>query len=734
MAQNGFAIGPMLQADYPQVEKFARLLHTQKQTIWYNDGSYSELGVCYVDSTFFDVFHYEFLAGDKHGMKSPNLAIIDDQLAVKYFGSVDQAVGKELKLTTLKVTIAGVVKKPEQETHLSPFKMFISIQSLPRAFVEARNPDYLWMTGFLYLKLQPGVTKEQFDRQLHSFYEKVLDPFAKANDMNGTLRYVLQPLPGIHLDNSLKFDYTEINNPVYVTIFSFVGLFILLIAGINYMNLSTARSSKRSVEVGIRKVVGAKRLQLGFQFISESLLIVFISYAVALMLLFAVLPFFNEITGKGFTARDVFGSSFLLKSIILVAVLGIFSGLYPAFYLSGFNVIEVFRSKRSPGTKNVLTALLNPVNLRKALVVLQFSLSIGLIIGTIVVFNQLEFIRNRDLGFNKDQLFVVDIPNDTSVSNRLEVIKSSLLANPGIKGVTSAASIPGSNYGKLTFDIDQGEGSNIKLMSFTVVDEDYLETLDIRLLEGRNFSHEIQSDIKEAFIINEAALKFLGVKKPLDAILENGFGNKGKVIGLINDHNFQSLHNPIEPLVLSLNPKTQGYLMIRVGAEDIPNTVEYIHKTWKTFDPDHPYESFFLDDNFEKNYQKESRMVMIFTFFSVLTILVSCLGLYGLTAFATEIRMKEIGIRKVLGANVASITGLLVRDFLLLVLVANIIAYPFAYYYMNEWLFSFHYRIALGAAPFLIASVLGLVIALITVSTIVIKIAGNNMVMALKNE
>src|SRR5690606_27150613 len=417
----------------------------------------------------------------------------------------------------------------------------------------------------------------------------------------------------------------------------------------NYMNLSTARSSKRAKEVGLRKVIGAHRSQLIWQFVGESVFITLLAILVALALVELLLPYFNALTEKNFSLADFGNGPFMLVLLLIVVFVGLVGGSYPAFFLSAFNPVDVLKSDNSDRGSTAL--------LRRMLVVTQFTISLILIIGTIVVFSQMQFLKNNDLGFNKEQVLVIDIPNgDSTLVSRLPVIRQELLSNPAIQQISNSSSIPGELTGRILFMAESANGRQMeeKTLNTLYVDYDFLNLMEIDLTAGRNFSRQIKTDDSMAFIINETAAKWLGWQNPIGKNLESGFG-KGKVIGVVKDFHFASLHNKIEPMALTLAPRSQGFLLARVSSENLPATIRFIEEKWQNFDKKHPMEYFFLDDNFNKQYRAEEKMLTVFGYFAALTILIACLGLFGLASFTAEQRTKEIGIRKVLGSSVSEI-------------------------------------------------------------------------------
>ncbi|HSI89645.1 MAG TPA: FtsX-like permease family protein, partial [Adhaeribacter sp.] len=487
--------------------------------------------------------------------------------------------------------------------------------------------DWFRMSVMTYVLLHNTASKNDLEQSLASFNQQTIVPWIKENKMNASIRYYAQPLADIHLSSEFTYDLSPAGNKAYVYIFGFVAFFILLIACINYMNLATARSAKRAKEVGLRKVIGAHRSQLVKQFVGESVFITLLAILVALALVEVLLPYFNSLTEKQFSLRYFTNGPFLLVLLLIVLFVGLVGGSYPAFFLSGFKPVDVLKSDKGPRSSNAL--------LRKALVVTQFTISLILIIGTIVVFSQMQFLKNNDLGFNKEHVVVIDIPGgDTTLVNKLNVIKHTFMQHPGIRNVSTTASIPGEKMARLLYLAEGANGNQQETtLSTMMVDYDFFDLMEIDMAQGRTFSRDLRTDDTSAFIINEAAAKFLGWTDPVGKPMEMGLGYSGKVIGVVKDFHYTSLHNKIEPLAIVLAPKTQGFLLVRVTPQNLPATLSYIEEKWQAFDPKHPMEYFFLDENFNKQYRAEEKMLTVFGYFAGLTILIACLGLFGLASF-----------------------------------------------------------------------------------------------------
>src|SRR5688572_5044871 len=723
-----FPLANELKRDYPVIENITRVMPIGKQTVWYNEKAFNEENLFFADSTFFRIFSYPFLHGNPNtALDQPKTIVITDEMAEKYFGSPENAMGKVLQFSKNPHKVTGVFRDPGH----SHFKInaLLSVNTFDENLKKQFSGDWFRMSLYTYVLLPDKDKKELFEQNLAHFYNKTIVPWMKENKLEASLNYSLQPLPDIHLDNTFTYDISPAGNRSYVFIFGFVAFFILLIACINYMNLSTARSAKRAKEVGLRKVIGAHRSQLIKQFIGESVLLTFLAIMVALALVELFLPYFNSLTEKNFSLSYFGNGSFLVILVFIVAFVGLVGGSYPAFFLSAFKPVDVLKSDKGPRGTNAL--------LRRALVVAQFTISLIMIIGTVVVFSQMQFLKNNDLGFNKEQVLVIDVPNgDTTLVNKLPWIKQEFLANPQITKVSNAAFVPGELSARLLFYAEGGESRKMeeKTLSTIFVDYDFLNLMEIKLIDGRNFSPDIKTDDSLAYIINETAAKWLGWKNPVGMKMESGLGGKGKVIGVVKDFHFASLHNKIEPLAIMLAPKSQGYLLARVDQENLPATINFIENKWKSFDPKHPMEYFFLDENFNKQYRAEEKMLTVFGYFAALTILIACLGLYGLASFTAEQRTKEIGIRKVLGSSVSEIILLLSKDFAWLVCLAIILATPLAWYGMHKWLQNFAYRTEIHWWIFAMAGFTALIIAMLTVSFQAGKAARLNPIKALRAE
>ncbi|MFD3001714.1 ABC transporter permease [Pontibacter toksunensis] len=724
---NKFALSspPIYQAlrqDFPEVEQVVQLLPAGNQTVWYKDKSFNEQDLFFTHSTFFEVFDYEMLAGNpKTALDEPRTIVVSEGMATKYFGDAESAVGEMLKFSnnTYKVTD---VFRDQKHSHIVA-NAFLSQSTI--ASEEAVTADQWFnMNRYTYALVQDEAQIPAFQEKLDAFAANTIDPWIKENELNASMQFVLQPLESIHFDTEYGADISPAGNISYVYIFAAVAIFLLLIACINYMNLATARSAKRAKEVGLRKVVGAYRSQIISQFIGESVLMTLIAAVLALGLVQVMIPTFNALTDKNFESNFIFQWEFMLLVLAIIILVGLLAGSYPAFFLSNFKPIDVLKTDKAPRGGNA--------SLRKILVVTQFTVSLVLIIGTIVVFTQMHYLRSRDLGFNKDQVIVIDIPGgDSTLVQRLPIIKQQLLGNPNVEMVSNTRDIPAENMSKL-MTLSEVDGKMVeRTLNVMFVDYDFIDVMGIGMKEGRNYSRDMKTDLKEGLIINEAAAKWLGWSDPVGKRMQM-IDWDAKVIGVVKDFHVKSLHTDVEPLILALNPASQGYLMARIKAQDMASTISFVENKWRAFDPTHPMQYFFMDEHFDKQYLAEEKMLTVFGYFAGLTILIACLGLFGLASFTAEQRTKEIGIRKVLGSSTGSIVLLLSKDFALLVLISIVLASPLAWYGMHKWLQDFAYRTDLSWWIFALSGTAAMLIALLTVSLQAMKAASTDPVKALR--
>jgi putative ABC transport system permease protein len=731
-------MGASLKKDYPQVEEYTRIYASSGSKLIKKGAEFiNEARVAHADSTFFNVFTLPAVYGDtRMALHEPNTVVVTEKTAIKYFGKTD-VVGKAIETNddnNAVYKITAVIKNMPQNSHFN-FDLIFSMKN-----VNYQWGQYMSHNFHTYLLLKEGADAKAFEKNFAQYIDKYVMPQAKQymqlNSMaefekaGNKLEYSLIPLTKIHLYSDRPFELAPLGNIQYVYIFSAVALFILLIACINFMNLTTARSTSRAREVGIRKVLGTERKNLVKQFLTESTLMALLSLFIALAIAYFVLPLFNDVSGKSMVMGSLLSPLTLPLLIALPFIVGLMAGSYPAFFLSAFRPIEVLKGRMKLGGRSG--------GLRSLLVVFQFATSIILIIGTIVIYRQLHYIQTRNLGFNKDQVLVID--NAYALGNNVDAFKNDVLQMPGIISGTLSGFLPVTNSSRNdnTFSkeavMDMKNG--ISMQNWTI-DYDYLQTMGMELIRGRNFSKEYGTD-SLAIIINEKTAAVLGYDDPVGKRIYQQ-ADPGEppviytIIGVVKNFNYETLKQSIGPLAFFLG-KSTGLASFKVKADNIPSMIESIETKWKALAAGMPFSYRFLDDSFSEMYRSEQRAGKIALTFSVLGILIACLGLFGLSAFVAEQRVKEIGIRKVLGASVGGLVGLLSKDFVKLVLIAFVIAAPLAWYFMNGWLQDFEYRIKLNWTIFFAAGMATLLIAVITISLQAIKAAVANPVKNLRTE
>lgn len=728
--------GPRITNDFPEIEKMTRLLQFGPTATKYNDKVFNESDVFVADENLFDVFHIAVTRGNpKNALSDPFTVMLSDSMARKYFGNEDP-MDKSIRIFdqyNLKVT--GVYKSFPTNTHFHA-GMLISFPTLRDSSVYGEeNLRSNWGNNafFTYIVLPPNYDANKLESRFPAFLDKNFpsNPKATMKPSQGTALH-LQKLTDIHLRSHLDYEAEENGDIKRVYIFSAIALFILLIACINYMNLSTARSALRSREIGIRKVAGAQRKEIIFQFLSESVFISIIAMLIAIAICWLALPFLNRLSGLQLRLGELLRPQIFIGILLVPFVVGVLSGLYPALFMSSFKPVRVL--------KGLFKVKQTGFSFRQVLVVTQFSISIILIVCTVIVFQQLGYMQRKALGFDRDH--IVTMPYNGAITPQYETFRTELLQNSSIKDVGRSSRIPtGRLLDALDASIPMGDTSqpvaaDIKMLSG---DYNFITTYGIKMKAGRNFSREFGTDTA-SFILNEAAVAAIGWKSAEDAIGKTfNYGNTkgGKIIGVMNDMHFESLHEKITPLVLIM-PNTQdgGYnrLSLKLSGNNMQGALGFVEKTWKKFLPEAPFDYTFMDENFDKLYKSERVQGSLFTIFSFIAIFIACLGLFGLSAFTITQRIKEIGIRKVLGAETSTIVKLLSKDFLKLVFIAALIAFPTAWLAMSKWLEDFAYRSSIQWWVFLAAGIFAALVALITISFQAVKAALANPVKSLRSE
>ncbi len=729
--------GYYFPTDFPEIKEMTRLLNNGTTPLKYQDKLINEPDVYFADEHLFDVFTLLVLQGDpKTALREPFSVMLSEETAKKYFGG-DDPMNKVLRANNqFDVKVTGIYKAFPANSHLHP-GMLISFNTLKDSAVYgAENLRTNWGNNsfFTYLLLPDHYDANRMIAQFPAFVNRRMD----HKDYNGDLpsKYTklgLQKLTNIHLYSHTDYEAEPNGDITRVYIFSVIALFILLIACINYMNLSTARSALRAREIGIRKVIGARRKELIFQFLSESVLISCTAILISFILLYFALPWLNRISDQHLSVRILVNWKILIPIFLTPFVVGILSGLYPALFMSSFQPVKTLKGIFKAGSGNI--------SFRKLLVVAQFAISIVLIITTVIVFQQLRYMQSTSLGYDKEHIFTV--PYSNFLNSSYESFRNELLQNRDVRDVARSSRIP---TGRLLDAMGASAyiGDSLRPVTadikFLATDYDFIPTYGVPLAAGRNFSRTYGTDTSN-FILNQASVQAIGWKSPQEAIGKDfKYGSlKGKVIGVIRDFHFESLHQKIVPMVL-VNPKTDpnqsffNSLSVKISGNNMAATLAAVEKTWKKYLPEIPYQYTFLEENFNKLYESEQRQGAIFTIFSCIAIFIACLGLFGLSAFAITQRLKEIGVRIVLGAKMNSIVTLLSKDFLRLVLIASVIAFPVAWYAMTRWLQDFAYRINIQWWVFILSAVVALIVALGTVSFHAVKAALTNPVRSLRSE
>ncbi|HWB92177.1 MAG TPA: FtsX-like permease family protein, partial [Puia sp.] len=672
-------------------------------------------------------------------LSEPHSVVIDETTAKKYFNTTD-VVGRRLDLEdhrTCKVT--GVIRDIPKQSHFH----FSFIRPLRDSYNQNDENDWLSNNYQSYVLVRPGVSQaelqKQVDATVNTYMSRQLQDMLHASladlEKQGShFRYHLFPLLDIHLHSNKSYEFEPNGNINYVYVFSFIAILILVIACVNFMNLSTARSANRAKEVGIRKVAGSTKTHLIVQFLTESILISFFSLLLAVGLALALLPMFNTLAGKELHAGMLFSGSILPLMLLLVVVVGCLAGSYPAFYLSSFQPIKVLKGSIASGFKSSV--------LRNVMVVTQFVISIGLIVCTLVIHRQLNYIRNREVGFNRDQVLLIH--NAYTAGDPVKTFRQEVMNMKGVTDATLSGDMPtqGGGYSQNGWFRDQSlNAKDVIVMTSMFVDEHYISTLGMQMVKGRNFSPAEYPTDSTGVIINEATVRLLGWKNPLNQLLYRPDFRQGQamkavgfhVIGVVKDFNYASMHQKVLPMIMSL-ADSRGTLAIRFQGGNIPGLVRRVEAKWKAMADGVPFNYTFMDNDFNNLYKAEEQTGKVFITFAIFAILIACLGLFGLVTYAAEQRTKEIGIRKVLGANVAGIVAMLSRDFVRLVFIASVIAFPLAWWGMNQWLQGFAYRIGVSWWIFVVAALTAVAIALVTVSFQTIRAALANPVRSLRSE
>ncbi len=714
------ALAWTIKQEIPEVEEATKFMPSwgAKFLVRYGDHVFYEEGRYRADSSILKIFTNKFLEGNSAtALNKPQCVVISRSMEKKYFGE-EQALGRTIEIgegDNKAYAVTGVIEDIPEQAHFH-FDFIISLPS-NSAQLNSNWANYFWFT---YIKLKPGTSIEQVEPKIINLYKK--------HDPNGRNRYYTQALSEIHLQSKLKWELEPNGDITFVKIFIMVGIFILFIASINYINLSISLGLNRSKEVGIRKVSGAHGGKLVYQFLTESVITNGISILTAIALAEALLPALNQEFGTGILTLRQQPLTVTGSIIGTALVIGLLSGLYPALYLSGFKPVQVLKGVFQPGNQNLW--------LRKGLVVLQFTISIALITGTILVIKQVNFIRDKELGFEKEKVLIIDNLDDLT-DNNVQNLREAIEQLPQVESVGGSNGILG-GQNSATGAVAKGSTERA-LINFSMVDHDYLSVMNLQFKSGRNFSREIPSDTLDRVILNEAALSELGINgNPIGRLITDD-PNVEKVryftiIGVVKDFHFANLRNEIKPYMFLLDQKGVDNFAVKLSSSDFPATIDVLKKVWSSIAPNRPFQYFFLDETFDKLYKADENFKAVISALTMVAIYIACSGLFAIAAFFIKRRTKEIGIRKVMGASVAQITCLVSAEFLFIVSLANLIAWPLAWFGMDSWLNGFAYRIPIGIGSFLIAGALAVIMAAMTISFQSIKSAFANPVDSLRSE
>ena len=692
--------GPQVARDYPEVESFSRFINMPRAAYKFEDKEYIEEDFFYADSTVFDIFTYKVIKGDaKSAVRDPNKIVLTETAAGRYFGESDP-IGKILTEGTNTYEVTGVIEDVPTNSHFR-FEALAARNNLPKELGSWGN-----FGVFSYLLLPEGLDPTAFETKIQGMYDAHMKSI--FGPLNIKIEYILEPIIKIHLYSTNANEPEPTGSISYVYIFAIVAVFLLLIAAMNYMNLATARSTRRAREVGLRKVVGSRRSLLIMQFLTESVLLTVLSLILSIVLLLILLPSFNTLAGKSFDIGILTSPVVLISVLMVIIVAGIIGGSYPAFVLSGFSPGTVLKGEITQGSAGAL--------FRKILVIIQFTISVAMIVCTMVVFRQLNFLKEKDQGFNQENVLSLQL-NNRQMINKYPVLKQQLLENEDIKFVTSTNTAMGEGSAKVIFNMETDQGMAQRGINFAVVDHDFIDALEIKIVEGRDFRQDMPSDTLTGVVVNETLAKRMAWSEPIGKKVELGDGNaiNARVIGVMADYHQTGMYNEIESLMLVYR-ELNNIVYVKLSGNNMEQTLSFIESTWKEVLPDQPYSYSFLKERFNRQFEADEKRGLIFTIFTILAILIACLGLYGLASYMVEQRTKEVGIRKVFGASEGVVVRLISKDFLILVGISILIALPVAYYFMSNWLENYVYQTNIGIPLLVLAALITVAITFITIS------------------
>ena len=725
MALTPFLLADKLDSLFPEIIQSTRLFFTDPSdknavsSVEYKNERYDIPNMTIGDARVFKIFDYPFTEGDPDTcLMHPNSLVLSTAMKDEIFGSAP-ALGKRVTTSVREYIVTGVFDNTNQPSHLN-FDAVISVNSLNKDEIQGLRDNWFWINCYTYLRLSDTVKPKALEQRMNTFVDTSIKSYIQKEKLQivGYAKVYLQPIRQIHFSSGWLYDSHTNTNTTYLYIIGIVAIFILFTASINYINFATARSLKRAREIGVRKVLGAFRKQLVLQFVSEAIILTFTAFVLALSLVELMMPTFNQLVGKNINLVDSlfrgYGLFFGFLLLLLMILLAVVSGSFPAFVLSSLPPAGVLRGNNlflKYRGKQRFTAS----GLRRLLVIIQYLVAIGMFISTLVMAAQIHFVENQPMGFNKDNVLVVNRPPDTSFRSRTTAFVTALKNDTAILGVTTAANMPGYLSGKLLFNVGDTTLHHSKSMSAFFIGDNYFHLLDIPLVEGRYFSNPYKADSTEELIVNEAAVKLLKLKHPLGFALNSPFTKKGKIIGVVKNFNFTSLHQKVEPLVFIYRPHAVQYIVLRINPTQKQQALKHLKKTWKAFNPGYSLHDTFLNEKLDSLYQSDQKILSLFIYFTIFVLLISSLGLYGLSAFLVEQRSKEISIRKVLGGSDNKIILLMVKEHMILVLLAGLLIVPVVYIFLRRWLNGFAYHIDLHPWFFVAGIVMVAIIAFFTV-------------------
>lgn len=744
MALTPFLLADKLDSLFPEVIQSTRLFFTDPSdknsvsSVEYNHVRFDIPNLTIGDPWVFKIFDYAFVEGNPDScLIHPNSIVLSTAMKKEIFGN-QSALGKTLRTSVRTYRVTGVFDNTNRPSHIK-FDAVISVNSLGDREQKGLSEDWFWINCYTYLRLADTVHPKHLEKKINLFVDSAVGQYIRKQNLNivGYTKVFLQPISRIHFSSGWLYDSHTNTNTFYLYIIGIVAVFILFTASINYINFATARSLKRAREIGVRKVLGAVRKQLVLQFVSEAIILTFSAFVLALSLVELMMPTFNQLVGKKislvtslFSGYGLFFGVILLLMIFLLSVI---SGSFPAFVLSSLPPAGVLRGNNlflKHRGKQRFTAS----GMRRLLVVIQYLVAIGMFISTLIMADQIHFVETRPTGFNKENVLVVNRPPDTAFRSRTAGFVQTLKENHAIKEVVTTANLPGYLSGKLLYGIGDTALNNIKSINTFFVGENFFHLLEIPVVRGRLFSNRPANDSVEEVILNESAVKLLRLKHPIGYALNSPFTKKGKIIGVVKDFNFASLHKKVEPLAFLMRPNAVQYIVLRIDPRHKKEAVNHLRRTWKAFNPGYSLHYTFLKSKLESLYQGDQKILSLFIYFTLFVMLISSLGLYGLSAFLMEQRSKEIGIRKVLGGSDNRIIFLMAKEHMILVLVAGLLIVPLVYIFMNRWLNGFAYHIHLHACYFIAGIVLVALIAFVTVLFQSIQIVRKSPSVSLKYE